>query len=38
MDMPLPSRNNSKAYSTADAPRSSFKNEMTPVICIVMHN
>lgn len=39
MDIPPPSSSNSKAYSTAEAPRSSLsKDEMTPVMSSMMHN
>jgi hypothetical protein len=37
MDMPPPSSASNSAYSTADAPRTSFRNAMTPVMCTVMH-
>lgn len=36
-DIPPPSSASNSAYSTADAPRLSFRNVMTPVMCTVMH-
>jgi hypothetical protein len=35
--MPPPITASSNAYSTADAPRQSFKNAMTPVMHVMLH-